>query len=203
MFIVRSAALTLALVLLALPGRGAAGPVQRFGIVTGATLTNRSFAGATVRDLDTEEVWGWLLGGRVQWFTPIDRLFLTTEVLLLEKGYARQIGSETFLDDDQYVSLPFLATYDLMRHPTNFHIFGGPSIEILKGDPAGLGRSNLGLHIGGGVRLGNFEIDARYAHDLTDATGSSPSGPRTVTNRGVFITFGLGIDPTRRAPSTP
>jgi hypothetical protein len=128
---------------------------------------------------------------------------LTTEFLLLEKGYSRQIGNETFPGDDQYVSLPFLATYDLMRHPTNLHIFAGPSIEILKGDPAEFGRSNLGLHIGGGVRLGNLEVDARYARDLTDATGSSPSGPRTVTNHGVFITFGLGVDVTRRAPSTP
>ena len=65
------------------------------------------------------------------------------------------------------------------------------------------GRSNLGLHVGGGIRLGNFEVDARYTHDLTDATGTSPAGPRTVTNYGLLLTLGVGIEGATRATSTP
>jgi len=190
-------------VVVTLPGSAAAGPVSRFGFLTGATSTSRSFTD-TDWNIDTGRAWGWVLGGYVQWAIPLARVSLTTDFMLLEKGYSREIdpingGLETAYFDNQYLSLPFLITYDLQPGFLTPYVFGGPSVEILKDDPGQNGRTNLAVQVGAGIRWHSLAFDARYAHDLTEATGESPTGPRGVKNRGVTLAIRVGIDATRES----
>jgi hypothetical protein len=177
------------LVVVALPGSAAAGPVSHFGFLTGATSTSRSFTD-TDWNIDTDHAWGWVLGGYVQWAIPLERVSLTTDVMLLEKGYSRAVvpsGVDAAYFDNQFLSLPFLLTYDLRPGVLTPYIFGGPSVEILLDDPGQNGRTNLAGQVGAGVRWHSLAFDARYAHDLTEATGESPAGPLGVKNSGVTL----------------
>jgi hypothetical protein len=175
-------------------GSVAAGPIERFGFLCGSTSTNRELAQEMRAFFDTHPARGWLLGGYVQWSTPVRPLSVTNEVLYLEKGYSRHVGTYDEGTDDEYLSLPLLATYEPVHGPWTPYVFGGPSLEILTADPGDRGRANMGLHVGGGIRWRNFELDARYIHDLTAATGGDRAGYGEVKNRGFAVAFGVGID---------
>jgi hypothetical protein len=158
-----------------------------------------------MRNLNTGPVWGWAVGGYVDWSLPGDRLCLATEMMYIEKGYSREVVSlhgtlETTESRNQYLSLPFLVTYDLLDGRFTPYVFGGPSAEVLmsEGGTYGQGLWNLGVHLGAGVRWRGLEMHLRYIRDLTEATGGSPSGLRGVENHGIVLAVGVGISRAQR-----
>jgi hypothetical protein len=185
-----------ALILIVWPDLATANPVKDFGFLIGASSANRSFINnESTQTLQTDRVWGWAMGAHVGWFLPLHRLSLATEMIYMEKGYSREIAGRDEMSRDQYLSLPVLAVYQFSDKSFAPYAFGGPSAEALMSATDRYGRSlwNLGAHFGGGIRCGRFvDLQGRFSFDITEATGSSPSGLRGVKNEGFMLTVGIG-----------
>jgi len=190
--------LFVALLLVASHQPAPAEPLRRIGVLTGFASNWRSFTRASSQNQDYGASSEWLLGASTQWTMPVERLSLTTEFMILKKGFTRDDPFGGTLEyDDRYLSVPILATYELVSSPMVPYLLAGPSLEIRIKTPEDMDQTNLAMQIGGGVRWRHFALGGRYTQDVTNAVGASRSGPQEVKNRAFLLTFGMHADLSR------
>jgi len=192
----------LTLLLSIFSGETSDGQILRgFGVQAGAVRSNRTLVETGGSALDLDPVWGWALGGSIEWRTWSDKLGLLSEIWLLEKGFARESFSGTSGTKDRYLSIPVLCDYQPWRCKLCPYLMVGPSLERFMSEDAQDSSKDVawgvGINVGTRFRWSRYaDARLRYAHDLVSSSGSGLAGVERVENWAIVlsvgVTFGIG-----------
>jgi hypothetical protein len=181
----------------------AAARAQEVGITGGLNLATLVFDPAQDRVSGPKQRSGFLAGGFVT--APVHRRAdVRVEFLVSQKGVKElfRFGDELALTD---IEIPVLLQINLYeRHAPGVHLFVGPTFamtttatyhdegesEDVKSD---LDRTtDVGLTVGGGVRLGKASVDARYTWGLASLVTDGDTGA-SLKNRTFSLSASLAL----------
>jgi len=194
MMVVLGALIGSLLLLLQAVGANAA-PLNAIGLRCGTAWATTSLEDALPYDYSrTENPWGILIGGHLDWDLPWDRIGLVTEVSYMARGYSCRLAEYPRPDDplnptfplecreryrNYYLSIPVLLAYEFSAGRVRPVALTGASIEVLTNQSpyareASLSKMHTALHVGAGLRWsGKMDFQIRYAHDLGDTAVTS------------------------------